>query len=145
MIAALPFCEPTTRASAEEMRGLKHQHYTSCQKDQSGRWQKTPHACTSLEKLGKKEGLTCCLQLIVREAGSPNSQTQIRPTCKHLKFSGSNKTLWNNWGAGEISFTVITKAKRYLGINQIFKSLWRKLQNITEEHKRRCTSKERYS
>lgn len=99
--------------SAEDVHGPKHRYYTSCQKDQAGTSQKTPHAYTSLEKLGKKKGLTCCLQLIVREARSPNSQTQIRPTCKHLKFSGSNKTLWSNWDAGEISFTVITKAKRY--------------------------------
>lgn len=39
-----------------------------------------PDSCTSLEKLKKGEVLTCCLQLTLRDAVSPDCQTQTRST-----------------------------------------------------------------
>lgn len=83
-----------------------------------------PDSCTSLEKLKKGKVLTCCPHLTLRDAASPACQAQVRSavSVKSLQATAERCQVTGVGGGREISLTVITKAKRCSGKNQMFKS-----------------------
>lgn len=139
MIYTLPFCESYCTGPT------KGNPWTPTPVVQGPTWKiiqadlrRHPNSCASLEKLKKKKVLNSCPKLSLREEGSCKPRLPDTNKADLQKSpSGNNKTLLSNWGGRgrESSFTVITKAERYLGINQIFKFLWRQLQNIMKNIK----------